>query len=296
MSGVTIHTSSPITAAKPSGITPQTVSSEGQPLSAAPAGNPATPTTSTASSSTYQPSYRQAAPGQAPTPAATSSVSRPAQQPTATPTMTSTTSSYDGPPAPQPGPTPSPFTRTYSANTNLPPPPKAGEKPQPAEYYTPSRSPARSLAPTHSYPPQTSIPPPASYNFGQPSGSTTGISNAPSYPYSNSNTMFQTQSQTQPPPTHTTPLGVQGLGADPRRPSFEHPPGYVQNPYASAQPYNQRNDSPSMGYSAGSSNSKNGVHDSEGLSLWDTARSWAKSAGEKASQVEGDIWRRINKE
>jgi hypothetical protein len=291
MSGITIHTSSPITAAKPSGITPQTVSSEGQPLSAAPARNSSTPTTTTTSSSTYQPSYRQAAPGQAPTPAPTSSVSRPAQQPTATPTMTSTTSSYDGPPAPQPGPTPSPFTRTYSTTTSLPPPPKAGEKPQPAEYYTRERSPA----PTRSYPPQASIPPPASHSFGQPPGSTTSTTNVPSYPYSSPNPMFGTQSHAQAPPTHTAPLGVQGVGADPRRPSFEHPPGYVQNPYASAQQYNQRNESPSLGYSVGSSYN-NGVHDGEGLSLWDTAKSWAKSAGEKASQVETDIWRRINKD
>lgn len=293
MSGVTIHTSSPITAAKPSGITPQTVSSEGQTISAAPARNPATPTTSApSSSSTYQPSYRQAAPGQAATPAPTSSVLRPPQQPTATPTTTSTTSSPDGPPAPQPGPIPSPFTRAYGANTSLPPPPKAGEKPQPAEYYTPARSPA----PTQSYPPQTSIPPPASLNFGPPSGATTGMPNSSSYPYSNPNTTYGPQFQAQPRSTHTTPLGVQGVGADPRRPSFEHPPGYVQNPYASGQQYNQRNESPSVGYNAGSSTGYNGVHDGEGLSLWDTAKSWAKSAGEKASQVESDIWRRINKE
>ena len=296
MSGIPIHTSSPITAAKPSCTTPQTVASVGQAVSATPTSNAATTTTTAPSPSTYQPSYRHAAPEQAPIPAPTSSVLRPTQQPTATPTLTSMTSSYDGPPAPQPGPTPSPFTRTYGANTSLPPPPKAGEKPQPAEYYTPTRSPAPThRAAPHFYPPQSSILPPASQSFGEPSGSTTGTTNAPSYPYSNSNTMFGAQFQAQPASTRPTQLGAQGVGEDLRRPSFEHPPGYVQNPYASGQQYSQRNESPSLGYNGGYTTNNNGVHDGEGLSLWDTARSWAKSAGEKASQVESDIWKRINK-
>lgn len=295
MSGIQIHTSSPITAAKPSGTTPQTVAPEGQAVSAAPTSNLATPTTTAPSSSTSQTSYRPAAPGQAPTPAPTSSAPRPAQHPIATPTTTSTPSSHGGPPAPQPGPTPSPFTRTYGANTSLPPPPKAGEKPQPAAYYTPARSPAPThRVPLQSYPPQSSIPPPASQSFGQPPGSTTGTTNVPSYPYSNLNP-YGPQFQAHPPPTHTTPLGVQGAGGDPRRPSFEHPPGYVQNPYASGQQYNQRNETPSYGYNGISSASHNGGHDGAELSMWDTAKSWAKSAGEKASQVESDIWRRINK-
>jgi len=309
MSGVPIYTASPITATRAAGITPQTAAPQVQATSAAPASNSATPTASASFSPGHQPHHDAAAPAPAPVAAPTGSVYRSTQQSIATSTRTLMTPEYDGPPPPQPGSTPSPFTATNSVKTTLPPPPKAGETPKPPEYYTPVRAPApTSVAPPQPYPPpyppQMSIPPPIPQSYRQSLSSTTTTTNAPSSPYPVSNPVFDTQLQNQPPPTRAIPVAGQGIGGEGRRTSLEHPPGYAQNPYAAdmtpdqrfaTQQYNRSNESNARGY-AGYRTSNGGFAEEEGGSIWDTAKKWAKIAGEKASEVETDVWRRINKE
>ncbi|MCJ1365153.1 hypothetical protein MMC16_004273 [Acarospora aff. strigata] len=287
MSGVPIHTASPISATKPSGVTPQTAVSGGQTALTAPASNLATPTAS-ASQSTYP----VAAAGAASVPAPTPSVSRPPQQSTSTPTRTSAQAWNEEPPPPQPGATPIPFTRTHNANASLPPPPKVGETPKPPEYYTPVRTSApMNVVPPQQFSSQMSFPMPPSQGFAQSPGSITATTNTTSSSYPTSNPLYSTQSQTQPPPTRTTPSGTQGVG-------------YVQNPHAADLAYGQRsgtnqfnryNNSPSLGYNGGSGSTNGGVQDGEGVSFWDTAKKWASTAQEKAIQAESDIWKRINK-
>ncbi|KAI9873608.1 MAG: hypothetical protein M1830_010806 [Pleopsidium flavum] len=304
MSGIPIYTASPITATKATGITSQTTAPQVQATSAAPASNSATPTASASFSTGHQSHHGAAAPASAPAPAPTGSVSRPTQQSVATPTRTFMTPEYDGPPRPQPGATPSPFTATNSAKATVPPPPKTGEIPKPPEYYTPVRAPApTSVPPSQPYPPQMAIPPPASQSFRQTPSSTSTTMNAPSsYPVSNP--AFGTQLQNQQPPTRIAPVAGEGIDVEGRRTSLEHPPGYSQNPYATEMTPDQRfanqqsntsNQSNALGY-AGYRPSNGGFAEEEGASYWDTAKKWAKLAGDKASEVESDVWRRINKE
>ncbi len=54
---------------------------------------------------------------------------------------------------------------------------------------------------------------------------------------------------------------------------------------------------PGLGYGHGRKGSvfDSGADEGEG-GIWDTAKKWAVMAGEKASEVEGEVWKRINKE
>lgn len=299
MSGIPIHTSSPISATKADGVSPHTRAPEAETTSTTPRSIPATATSTASSSSAYHLQYPAPAPVQAPAPAPTSSVSHSSQQPHATPTRTLVTPEYDTPPAPQPGAAPSPFTTSNSAKTSLPPPPKVGETPKPPEYYAPVRTQAsNTVAPPQPYPPQMSLPPPTSQNPRQPYSSTS-TSNAPSSSYPASVPGFETQ----PQPTRTIPTAGQTTGGEGRRPSLEHPQGYVQNPYASDMTPDQRfaaqqtgsyNQSENLGYQDRGANI-GGFGEEGGGSMWDTAKKWAKIAGDKASEVESDVWKRINK-
>ena len=50
-----------------------------------------------------------------------------------------------------------------------------------------------------------------------------------------------------------------------------------------------------MGPGAGGGAASGNLFDtSEGDGIWDTAKKWAKVAGEKASEAEREVWRRIN--
>ncbi|KAF5607275.1 hypothetical protein FPANT_967 [Fusarium pseudoanthophilum] len=109
MPPIPIHTSSPITAAKASGITPKTAHSDA----------PVAPAEVPASNEVPTSTYPAAQPGARPSmPAPTG-----APQPSANIQPTSTRAVVDSsPPAPQPGAVPEPQNGAY-----LPPPPKAGE-------------------------------------------------------------------------------------------------------------------------------------------------------------------------
>jgi hypothetical protein len=165
----------------------------------------------------------------------------------------------DGPPAPQPGAVPTPLSKS-----NVPPPPKAGET-----YHPP--------APTsisQPYPPQMSIPPPTSAYGAQPPTSSTSTSTTGSSAY--------------PAPFQNVDYGA------PRR-SLEHPPGYQQNSYASELSSDQRRAQDAANNSAGGyGGSEKGGIDTEGM--WNTASKWVTAAGNKLSETEQEIWRRINKE
>ncbi|CZT49761.1 uncharacterized protein RSE6_10650 [Rhynchosporium secalis] len=216
----------------------------------------AAPTTATASATS---SYMPAQPTSVTFPAPTTA----AQQRYAPLQPTATTKIDSQPPAPQPGAVPTPSSRSA-----IPPPPKAGESYQPQQ----------TAAPVQSYPPQMSYPPAATYGSIPPS-STTSTTNAPSILF---------------------PVALPTAESAPRS-SLEHPPGYHQNVYASeltsdqrrAQETEQANDSSVLGLSNQDKGSTGGF-DSEGV--WDTAKKWAQTAGEKISVAEAEVWKKINNE
>ncbi|KAI9902500.1 hypothetical protein N3K66_001852 [Trichothecium roseum] len=141
MPAIPVYSKSPINAAKPSGVTPQTASSDQNDATAPPA-----TATSMARPTTTQ-SYPEAQPGATP------------MMPEPTPVQSSQQS---GPPPPQPGAVPvAPGTKSP-----LPPPPKTGEKLQPTQ-----------TSATMPMPPQMSYPPPSSTYTG--STSSTAIASGP---------------------------------------------------------------------------------------------------------------------
>jgi hypothetical protein len=159
MSGIPVYTQSPIrAAAKPSGVTRQTTAPDAQFSPSGP--NPAPPTTTTASTSSY-PSAQPGAAAPAPTTAAQRYA--PLQ-----PTPTKQTEPA-GPPAPQPGAFPRPLNRG-----TMPPPPKVGET-----YHPPQHT----AAPTEPYPPQMAFPPPTGAIGTHPPTSSTRTTNTPPSPY-----------------------------------------------------------------------------------------------------------------
>lgn len=156
MSGIPVYTQSPInTATKPSGITPQTASSDQPSRTTGPASVEAFPTAIPTSL------YPSAQPGSRPPAPTGVAQNYTPLQPTAT-----TSAQHTGPPAPQPGAFPTPN------KTAVPPPPRVGEK------YEPPAAPQPSNAPSY-LPPQMNLPAPtqAIGSHAQPTSTT----NAPSF-------------------------------------------------------------------------------------------------------------------
>lgn len=247
MSGIPIHTQSPISPAKDDS---HRTTSEGD----------TSPNTS---------SYPSARPGAAPTPTRTQAVGP----------------RYD-PPPPQPGANPVPSHPTVTAKANLPPPPKAGEVPKNPEYYTPAHAtPTRSIPP-QPYPQQMTLPSPSA-SHGQPPASTTSTAFTPSFASTASSPQHS-----RPTPTGSFPPS--GGGRD--EASLEHPPGYVQNPYASDMTPGQRfateqasqsGGSEALGYSEKRRTSNAGFDDDEGL--WGMAKKWAKEASDSVGSYVNDV-------
>ena len=205
----------------------------------------------------------------------------PAKPGAAVPTPTATSKSTYSPPAPQPGAAPIPPPPTTTTKPSLPPPPKAGEKPMPPGYYAPVHSTATKLQP---YPPQMAQPPLGSYPNGIPPRSTISTTE-PSFPLS------------------APPINLPAASAgSPSRASLEHPPGYVQNPYASdmtpaqrlaaSRRENESETSPSLGIT----NNANGNHAGSGEeeSVWSMTTKWARKKGEQASELHGQVWEKID--
>ncbi len=263
MTGVPIYTESPITPAKPSGVTPQTVTNPQNPLTA---------TKSTISSTTSILDYPSAQPG----PVA------------AKPTPTQALQSQYGPPPPQPGAFPSAAT---TAKPSIPPPPRVGEEPKHPEYYSPYQSASKSQRP---YPPQMmlSVTEPSK---GQPPSSTTSTTFTPTFKPPSSLPMTERIG-----PSPTSPLS--GNTSERARASLEHPPGYVQNPYASdmtpdqqfAMKQNRSERGPlDLGYDNDSRKTTSGFED-EG-SVWEMAKTWAKGASDTVGKYVTDINEKISR-
>ena len=214
------------------------------------------PATAT-STSTSTSAYPPAQPGAVPFPRPTATPN--AQVPPLLPTPT-TQVKDEGPPPPQPGAVPTPASRT-----TIDPPPKAGEKYRPQETGTPAAPPARGQ------PYQMGIPPPTQHR-AQPQGSSTSATNTAfaSYPVA---------------------IPSAEIGA-PRR-SHEHPPNYQQNVYASELTSDQRNAQEANTSGIGAPDTSESVG---GMDFLNTAKKWAQHAGEKISEAEAEVWRRINKE
>jgi len=170
----------------------------------------------------------------------------------------------ESPPAPQPGSVPTPLNRNP-----LPPPPKAGEAYRPAQE---SRAAIPPPAMGQPYPPQMRIPPPTTTYGSQPPSSSTSTTNTASASY---------------------PVAISAGYETPRR-SLEHPPGYQQNVYASELTSEQR-----RAQEANASTEIGAQDSSENVGTMDllnTAKKWAQQAGEKISEAEAEVWRKINKE
>ena len=172
-----------------------------------------------------------------------------------TPTSTVPQSCSYGPPAPQPGVAPVPLPPTITTRSGVPPPPKAGEKQLSPEHYAPIHS---TPAPPQPYPSQMQQPPVDHALRAIPPGSTTSTSVEPS---------LNTSSQPSNNPSSTDM---------PARASLEHPPGYVQNPFASdmtpdqrfaaqQQQENQSDTLPSLGYTDNSKGARTGLEDEQRL-------------------------------
>ncbi|KAI9679751.1 MAG: hypothetical protein M1817_004765 [Caeruleum heppii] len=310
MSGIPTYTQSPISAAKASAITPQTASAPVQSSPLAPRSTAAVPTSTTTSRG--ESAYPSAKPGVAPGPAPTGPPQLPGQaehlRPTPTRTAPTETQGH-GPPPPQPGAAPHPSNLHQAAATSstLPPPPKAGEMAKSAALQPSNPPAAATSSASQPYPPQMSYASPTS---NLRSGASTATSSIPSIPMPNSNPTAIPFSQAPPPP----PSSGQNPPAN-----LAHPPGYIQNPFAAeltpaqraAQEASQSHESGLPGFGGGiggggSNNTSTGVgarsrsnsvlhvDDPAEEGFWDTARKWVKVAGEKASEAEEEVWRRIN--
>lgn len=218
---------------------------------------------------------------------ATASHGYPPAQPVAavpTPTSTLVLSSSNEPPRPQPGAVPAP-PPMITAKPTLPPPPKAGEKPQAPKHYAPTHS---TPAQPQPYPPQMSQPALGPGPDGQPPGSITSTLMHSSLPASG--------------PPASLPASTETSA----RASLEHPPGYVQNPYASdmtpdqrftreQQQNENRSDSiPSLGYNdnAGGKGTTGYGHDE---SMWDVDKDWGMKKGKQLGDLHEQVWDSIGR-
>ncbi len=162
---------------------------------------------------------------------------------------------------------PTPTTQTGDRG---PPAPQPGSVPTALSRNTIPPPPKAGESHRQPYPPQMGIPPPTtSYGTQHPSSSTsTSTTASASYPVAVSSTEI------------------------PRR-SLEHPPGYQQNVYASEPTSDQRRAQEANITRLGAQGTSENV---EGLDFLNTAKKWAQQAGAKISEVEAEVWRKINKE
>jgi hypothetical protein len=177
------------------------------------------------------------------------------------PTPTTHGQAKEGPPPPQPGAVPIPPHRNQ-----IPPPPKAGES-----YHAPQQT-AAPASGVRQHPPQMSIPAPSNTYGAQPPHSSTSTTNTASASY---------------------PVAIPAAEYEGPRRSLEHPPGYQQNTYASEPTSDQRRAQEANGSSGVMAGSEGGL---DADSVWNVAKKWAQTAGEKISEAEAEVWRKINKE
>jgi hypothetical protein len=117
-----------------------------------------------------------------------------------------------------------------------------------------------------------SIPAPSNTYGAQPPHSSTSTTNTASASY---------------------PVAIPAAEYEGPRRSLEHPPGYQQNTYASEPTSDQRLAQEANGSSGVMAGSEGGL---DADSVWNVAKKWAQTAGEKISEAEAEVWRKINKE
>ncbi|KAG9244867.1 hypothetical protein BJ878DRAFT_48254 [Calycina marina] len=209
------------------------------------------PPTTTTGTTSDNGSYPQAQPGAPAMPAPTDTATQRYAHVQPTPT-TDLSSEYPAPP--QPGAAP------VAPRSHIAPPPRAGETYQP-----PQQNQAQE------YPPQMSYSPSIA-SYGVPPHSSTSTS---------TNTAFSPSY-----PVHLPSAEQGGVGK-----SLDHPPGYVQNAYASEMSSDQR-----RAQEAAQNSSAGDTVGEATEGIWNTAKAWANTAGAKISEAETEVWRRIGKE
>ncbi|KAL9101973.1 MAG: hypothetical protein Q9163_002831 [Psora crenata] len=205
-----------------------------------------------------------------------------AQHGTAAPRPTRTVASTSADhPVPHPGVVPTSSSPASTSKAPLPPPPKVGEAFQPSTKFGP-----RPTAHPQDWPPQMSYAPPDPMTSGVPPSSTTSTSTHPSFSPS-------------APPTKLPTLANGPFQA----PNLDHPPGYVQNPYASEMTAEQRlalhheehrHQSGSLGYTdnrprAGSASAR---FDEIG-EAWEGAKKWVMQKGGEVGEKVGELHERV---
>ncbi|CAK7238194.1 hypothetical protein SEUCBS140593_010420 [Sporothrix eucalyptigena] len=300
MAPIPIYSQSPISAAKPSGVTPKTEGvaqnqNEGRAAQETP-----TKTRPLAAGAVPPPPQPGAAPSlPQPTGASQNPYAPPAPATTAPVTNTRTSSYSPAPPQPGAAPVPpvtagasphyqqSPPPATTTATAVLPPPPRNGETLASTGIFN-----APAAPPTTAMPTQMGMPP---------------LSRSP-YPASARGTSTATQPGY---PGIPQPTGLaQGLAmGEQQQTSLDHPPGYVQNAYAAEMTSSQREAAQlansglssyhidrnsaidSRSYSSGAT-----FDDDESESIWNAAKKLASNAGERLSAAETEVWKYINKQ
>jgi len=131
-------------------------------------------------------------------------------------------------------------------------------------------------------PPQLGIPPPTSAYT--PTKSTSTTQQQPQHNNTPTTINFgPVFSPAQPGATHSSPAA-----AEDRRYSLEHPPGYVQNPYAADGTAEQR---ARLQDAAARESGGGGMVGGDGAAgIWDTLRKGAGEAGEWAKRMEEQAW------
>jgi hypothetical protein len=104
-----------------------------------------------------------------------------------------------------------------------------------------------------------------------------------------------TSTYTGTPATYTRPTTL-NPGSSERRPSFEHPPGYLQNPYAANLSEEKKQMSREQEAQGGLFGGRLDADPMEDGGVWGAVKGWVAGAGSKLAETEAEVWKRINGE
>lgn len=222
--------------------------------------------------------------------------STPAATTTAPPPSIPTAQPGSMPPVPAPTAVPAPDQQTLlptkttidPISTTSPPPPQPGAQPAPLQSTDASTSSTTSPQhQVHDLPP--TIPPPPKAGDAPPNPQP-GLLPTPTGPGASG-------------PLATPPKNTPGTASTySYNTSYNTPPfpQHPQHPNSTSTPYASVYQAPTPGSSlplhhhTGSTAMVDSDADGAGSSLFDSAKSWASSAGSKLAEVEAEVWRRIN--
>lgn len=298
MPPIPVHIDAPIVAAKPDGTTPQT------------AHNPSPTRDELGSANDSTATYPMAAAGQPAVPAPTSAVPHPAPQGTRTVTEIR---QAQGPPAPQPGAVPIAPTQTASTYDSTAPAPPTTSRPDPNGLISSSSAGVTQM------PAQYSIPPPTTSGLSTHSTTTfTGNAQGGTGP-----TTLPLGSVMPGAPGQGSQYSVSETGGGGPASAGG---GYRQDPYAAemsaaqrasmeAMESNERRGSlgvfggagggaggmfsgltggPGAGNAAFGGGGSGSGQGSAGEGVWGQVKAFATSAGKKAAELEGEVWKMVD--